>query len=158
MKEQYIWYPALSLRSTLSRPETRQDPPYLVRARALRATMVVSVIAKYMQGYKQFGWKAALTKMYTVSIFKSFTRLGGVQVGGRIANAGLFRAVHAGEPSVDRGRVVYLKVFVLWYRRRCACRPLTPGCRRNAVVDSFLSPKGPVCFVFGRVRVCNLPA
>lgn len=29
--------------------------------------MVVSVVAKYMQAYKQFGWRAALTKMYTVS-------------------------------------------------------------------------------------------
>lgn len=30
-------------------------------------TMVVSVVAKYMQAYKQFGWRATLTKMYTVS-------------------------------------------------------------------------------------------
>lgn len=29
--------------------------------------MVVSVVAKYMQAYKQFGWRATLTKMYTVS-------------------------------------------------------------------------------------------
>lgn len=28
--------------------------------------MVVSVVAKYMQAYKQFGLRAALTKMYTV--------------------------------------------------------------------------------------------
>lgn len=30
--------------------------------------MVVSVVSKYMQAYKQFGLRAALTKMYTVSL------------------------------------------------------------------------------------------
>ncbi|CAM9681549.1 unnamed protein product, partial [Hapterophycus canaliculatus] len=32
--------------------------------------MVVSVVAKYMQAYKQFGLRAALTKMYTVGDIK----------------------------------------------------------------------------------------
>lgn len=35
-------------------------------------TMVVSVVAKYMQAYKQFGLRAALTKMYTVSVYRVF--------------------------------------------------------------------------------------
>eukprot|EP00903_Cladosiphon_okamuranus_P012006 g11273.t1 len=32
--------------------------------------MVVSVVAKYMQAYKQFGWRATLTKMYMVGDVK----------------------------------------------------------------------------------------
>lgn len=48
------------------------------------------MIAKYMQGYKQFGWKAALTKMYTVSQKQSRSSRSREYVGGRIATRGCF--------------------------------------------------------------------
>lgn len=88
------------------RNEETGKPP-LLRARGHRATMVVSVIAKYMQGYKQFGWKAALTKMYTVSIRES-SRLKegrGVRRGPNCIR-GVFRVFRSGGESegVERWR------------------------------------------------------